>query len=55
MGLQIRRSFRLGRSNRVNLSRSGISLSKRAGRMTLNSRGRGSIRLGKGIRWTFKL
>jgi hypothetical protein len=55
VGLQIRRSFRLGRSNRVNLSRSGFSLSKRAGRLSLNSRGRGSIRLGKGIRWTFKL
>jgi hypothetical protein len=55
MGLSFRRSLRLRRTSRINVSTSGVSVSKRLGRVSLNSRGRGSIRLGKGIRWTFKL
>jgi hypothetical protein len=54
MGLTYRKSIRVGRS-RVNLSRSGASVSRRFGRLNLNSRGRGSVRLGKGLRWTFRL
>jgi hypothetical protein len=51
VGLVFRKSFRIGRRSRVNLSRSGASFSRRVGRLTLNSRGRGSVRLGKGFSW----
>ena len=39
----------------MNLSKSGLSLSKRLGRVTLNSRGRISIRLLKGLSWRGRL
>lgn len=56
MGLTWRKSIRLGKLARLNLSKSGPSLSTRLGkRVSINSRGRGSIRLGKGISWRFKL
>lgn len=53
MGLVYRRRKRLGRASWLNLSRSGASVSKRVGRVTFNSRGGGSVRLGKGLsfRW----
>jgi hypothetical protein len=35
------------------LSKSGITASKRLGRLTLNSRGRGAVRLGKG--WSCRI
>jgi len=54
VGLVYRRSLRLGKS-RINLSRSGASLSRGMGPVSVNSRGRGSIRLVKGLRWTFRL
>jgi len=55
MPLVWRRSLRVGRRSRLNLSKSGVSLYKKVGPLSLNSRGRGSIRLGKGISWRFKL
>ena len=55
MPLVWRRSIRLGRRARLNLSKSGVSLSKKVGPLSMNSRGRGSIRLGRGISWRFKL
>jgi hypothetical protein len=55
MGFTFRKSIRLGKLARLNLSKSGASVSKKIGRVTVNSRGRGSIRLGKGISWRFKL
>ena len=55
MGVVFYRRKRLGRSTFLNLSRSGASVSKRVGRLSLSSRGRGSIRLGKGLSWRFKL
>lgn len=55
MGLVYRRRTRIGRSTFLNLSRSGVSVSKRVGRMSLSSRGRGSFRLGRGFSWRFKL
>lgn len=55
MGFVWRKRVRVGKTGAVNLSKSGASVSKRAGRVTVNSRGRGSIRLGKGISWRFKL
>jgi hypothetical protein len=55
MGFVFRRSLGLGRGRRLNLSKSGTSMSQRLGRVTLNSRGRGSIRLLPGLSYRFKL
>lgn len=54
MGLVYRRRIRTGRSSWLNLSRSGVSASKRAGRVTLNSRGRGSVRILPGLSFRFR-
>ena len=51
MGLIWSRRKKLGRTATLNLSKSGVSISKRIGRLTVNSRGRASIRLGKGFRF----
>jgi hypothetical protein len=53
MGFYIRRRRRLGRSSWVNLSKSGVSVSKRVGPVTVNSRGRVRVRLFKGVGWRF--
>lgn len=51
MGLIFRRRVKLGKSTSswLNLSKSGVSASKRVGPVTVNSRGRVTVRLGKGI------
>ena len=49
MGLIFRKTVRAGKNTRVNLSKSGASVSQRFGPVTVNSRGRVTIRLGKGI------
>lgn len=51
MGLIFRRRVKLGKGKTswLNLSKSGVSLSKRVGPVTVNSRGRVTVRLGKGI------
>ena len=53
MGFVVRRSLRLGRGSRLNLSNRGASISQRIGRLTLNSRGGGSIRLLPGLSFRF--
>jgi hypothetical protein len=55
VGLVWRRRARLGRSTFLNLSQRGASVSRRVGRVTLSSRGRGSVRLAKGLSFRFKL
>ena len=45
----------MGRSSFLNLSKSGASLAKKEGPLTVNTRGRASIRLGKGFSFRFKL
>ncbi|MHB1011232.1 MAG: DUF4236 domain-containing protein [Propionibacteriaceae bacterium] len=49
MGLIFRKRVRLSRTAHVNLSKSGASVSKRAGRVTVNSRGRVSVRVLPGL------
>lgn len=49
MGLIWRRRIPVNRTTHVNLSRSGASVTKRLGRLTVNSRGRVSFRLGHGL------
>ena len=55
MGLVFRRRKRIGKGTFLNLSKSGASVSKRVGRVSLSSRGRGSIRLFKGMSYRFKI
>lgn len=55
MGLIFRKRVPAGRTSWLNLSRSGVSASKRVGRVTINSRGRVSVRLLPGLSWRSKL
>lgn len=54
MGFTFNRRKRLGRSS-LNVSKSGASVSRRVGPVTLSTRRRGSVRLGKGLGFRFKL
>jgi hypothetical protein len=51
--VQYRRSKSLGHGARLNVGKSGVSVSKRVGPLTLNSRGRGSLRLAPGLSYRF--
>lgn len=51
MGFYFRRRTRAGRRTWLNWSKSGVSLSHRRGPVTVNTRGRVTLRLGKGIGW----
>ena len=49
MGLIFRKKVRTGTNSWLNLSKSGMSASRRVGRVTVNSRGRVSVRIAKGL------
>lgn len=53
MGLVFGKRKRIGKHTTANVSKGGVSVSRKAGPLTVNSRGKASIRLGKGFR--FKL
>lgn len=53
MGLYFRRRTRLTRRSWLNWSRSGVSVSHRRGPVTVNSRGRVTVRLARGLGWRF--
>lgn len=53
MGLIFRRRLPVNRSTYVNVSRSGASLSKRVGPVTMNSKG-ARIRFGRGLSYRIK-
>jgi hypothetical protein len=53
MGFVFNRRKRLGKGTTLNISKSGASVSKRKGPISVSSRGKGSVRLGKGIRFKF--
>ena len=55
MGFTFRKRVNLGNGRTLNVSKSGVSVSQRAGRVRINSRGRGSIRIAKGLSFRFKL
>ena len=55
MGFVFNKRKRLGRTTTLNLSKSGASVSKRTSRVTMGSRGRGSVRIAKGLSFRFKL
>jgi hypothetical protein len=54
MGLVFRKRKQLGRNTALNVSKSGASVSKKAGPVSVSSRGRASVRLGKGISFRIK-
>jgi hypothetical protein len=54
MGFVYRRRKRLGRNSWANVSGSGVSVSRRVGRVTVNSRGSGRVRIFKGLSVRFK-
>lgn len=49
MGFSYRRSRSVGANGRLNFSKSGVSYSHAFGQLTLNSRGRGTGRFGRGM------
>ncbi len=49
MGFSYRKRVRTGRRSWLNISKRGVSGSARFGPFTVNSRGRTSLRLGKGL------
>ena len=49
MGFSYRKRVRTGRRSWLNVSKRGVSGSMRFGPFTVNSRGRTSLRLGKGL------
>lgn len=52
MPFRTRRSIKLGKNIRLNLSKKGMSVSTKVGRTTFNSRGRTSTRVAKGVSYT---
>jgi hypothetical protein len=54
MGFVFRRSRSLGRGLRLTVTNRGAGVSKRAGRLSLSSRGRGSIRIAPGLSFRFR-
>lgn len=55
MGILFQRRKRIAKGTNLNVSKSGASVSKKAGRISVSSRGRGSVRLAKGVSFRFKL
>lgn len=55
MGLFFRKSRKLGKSTRLNISTTGASVSKKIGPLSISSRGNVSFRLGKGLGFRKKL
>ena len=53
MGLVFNKRVRLSRGSRANISKRGVSVSQKVGRVTLNSRGGGSIRILPGLSFRF--
>lgn len=53
MGLIFRRRVGLSRGAWLNVGRRGVSASKRAGRVTVSTTGRVSVRIARGLYWTF--
>lgn len=49
MGFYVRKQKKVGKKGRVNVSKSGVSYSHRFGPITVNTRGRVTVRLGKGF------
>lgn len=55
MGFRFSRRKRLGKNTTLNISKSGLSVSRKAGPLTVNSRGQTSLKLFKGASFRKKL
>lgn len=51
MGFSFRKTLKLGKNSNLNVSKSGISATQKVGPISINSRGKVTIRLGKGLTW----
>lgn len=49
MGISYRKRIKIGDGTFLNVSKSGISVSKKVGKTTINSRGTTTINLGNGV------
>ncbi|GAA1472968.1 DUF4236 domain-containing protein [Corynebacterium felinum] len=54
MGISFRRRKKIGKNTHLNMSKSGASITHKIGPLTINSRGRVTLRLGKGLTWRIK-
>ena len=54
MGLSYRRRVRIGKNSWLNTSTRSTSVSRRFGPVTVNSKGRTTVRLGKGLSYRGK-
>lgn len=55
MGFIFNRRKKIGKNTNLNISRSGPSISRKAGPFSISSRGTMNVRLGKGKRYRKKL
>lgn len=51
MGLIFRKSKKLGKNTRAHVTKSGVSVTRKFGPLSINSRGRVTLRLFKGMSW----
>ena len=51
MGLIFRKTKKLGKNTRANVTKSGVSVTRKFGPLSINSRGRVTLRLFKGMSW----
>ena len=49
MGISYRKRINLGNGTILNISKSGVSISQKIGKITINSRGTTTVNLGNGI------
>ena len=49
MGISYRKRIKIGDGTFLNVSKSGISVSQKVGKITINSRGTTTINLGNGV------
>jgi hypothetical protein len=54
MGLFYRRTRSLGGGRRLTVTNRGVGVSQRVGRLSLSSRGRGSLRIAPGLSLRFR-
>ena len=49
MGISYRKRIKIGDGTFLNISKSGVSVSQKVGKTTINSRGTATVNLGNGI------
>ena len=49
MGISYRKRIKIGDGTFLNISKSGVSVSQKVGKITINSRGTRTVNLGNGI------